>query len=61
LHEFERSRNPKTGQPYYIADLVCRMELSGAEVVVKILSQGTVLTKATLKDIERSSSTSSWR
>lgn len=36
LHEFERAKTPKTKLSYYIADLICRMELSGAEVVVKM-------------------------
>ena len=61
LHEFEQAKNPKTNRPYFIADLICRMELSGSKVVVKILSHETVLSKATIKDIERSSSVSSWR
>jgi len=61
LHEFERATNPKTKKTFYIADLICRMELAGSEVVVKILYHETLLSKATIKDIGHSSSISSWR
>jgi hypothetical protein len=61
LHKFERATNPKTGQPYYIADIVCKMELSGSEVEIQILNHKTVLSKATIRDIEHSSSVSTWR
>jgi hypothetical protein len=52
IGQFDQSENPKTGQPYYAAYLMCKFVLSGTSMEVEIQWNKRRLCHTTIQDIE---------
>src|SRR5437016_696688 len=51
ITEFERFENPRTGRPYYVAHLICKVLLSGTSLDVELHWEESKVGSARIKDI----------